>query len=128
MLVALLLGLLALPAAAETPGPLVAFNAGLNGGRVTLVTVAPDGTLRNLTPGDDPATADMDPSWSPDGTRIAFDSRRDGHVLPEIYVMNADGSDQRRLTTDLARPKLKPQRPHITQYWSERRQRKACHP
>ena len=29
------------------------------------------------------------PSWSPDGTKIAFASRRDGQA--EIYVMNADG-------------------------------------
>ena len=27
--------------------------------------------------------------WSPDGTRIAFTSNRDGNT--EIYVMNADG-------------------------------------
>jgi TolB protein len=36
------------------------------------------------------------PVWSPDGTRIAFCSSRDGN--PEIYVMNADGSNVRRLT------------------------------
>ncbi|HET7274341.1 MAG TPA: Ig-like domain-containing protein [Longimicrobiaceae bacterium] len=34
--------------------------------------------------------------WSPDGTRIAFDSFRDGNY--EIYVMNADGSGETRLT------------------------------
>ncbi len=36
------------------------------------------------------------PVWSPDGTRIAFDSDRDDNR--EIYVMKADGSEQTRLT------------------------------
>ena len=36
------------------------------------------------------------PVWSPDGRRIAYLSRRDG--TKEIYVVNADGSGQRRLT------------------------------
>lgn len=40
--------------------------------------------------------SDFYPSWSPDGTRIAFTSNRDGDF--EIYVMNADGSAQTRLT------------------------------
>ena len=39
---------------------------------------------------------DIRPSWSPDGTRIAFTSNRDGNY--EIYVMNADGTGQRRVT------------------------------
>jgi Tol biopolymer transport system component len=43
---------------------------------------------------------DFDPSWSPDGTRIAFRSERSGHE--EIWVMNADGSDQRRLADGLS--------------------------
>jgi TolB protein len=34
--------------------------------------------------------------WSPDGSRIAFTSRRDGN--DELYVMDADGSNQTRLT------------------------------
>jgi TolB protein len=37
------------------------------------------------------------PVFSPDGRQIAFMSGRDGN--PEIYVMNADGSNLRRLTT-----------------------------
>lgn len=36
------------------------------------------------------------PAWSPDGKRIAFASNRDGNN--EIYLMNADGSHQQRLT------------------------------
>ena len=44
--------------------------------------------------------SDSDPSWSPDGRRIAFVSHRDGNY--EIYVMNADGSGQTRLTHNSA--------------------------
>jgi Tol biopolymer transport system component len=49
---------------------------------------------------------DNDPAWSPDGARIAFSSTRDGGgpammgIPAEIYVMNADGSDPTRLTSD----------------------------
>lgn len=39
---------------------------------------------------------DADPSFSPDGDQIAFASLRDGNA--EIYLMNADGTNVRRLT------------------------------
>jgi Tol biopolymer transport system component len=52
--------------------------------------------VRNLTEAS--ASGEFDPAWSPDGTKIAFASDRDGN--PEIYVMNADGSDATRLTND----------------------------
>ena len=51
-----------------------------------------DGVLDTLTKSGN----DYLPVYSPDGTRIAFMSARDGNA--EIYVMNADGSNQRRLT------------------------------
>ena len=38
---------------------------------------------------------DMFSAWSPDGTKIAFTSDRDGNF--EIYVMNADGTNPTRL-------------------------------
>ena len=42
---------------------------------------------------------DWDPSWSPDGKRIAFSSDRKGDFANyEIYVMDTDGGNQRRLT------------------------------
>jgi Tol biopolymer transport system component len=41
-----------------------------------------------------------DPAWSPDGARIAFASARAGSF--DIYVMNADGTGTRRLTSTSA--------------------------
>ena len=43
---------------------------------------------------------DEDPAWSPDGSRIAFATTREGTFF--IYVMNADGTDARRLATGSA--------------------------
>jgi TolB protein len=40
---------------------------------------------------------DKRPAWSPDGSRVVFESPRDGG-LPDIYVMDADGSNTVRLT------------------------------
>src|SRR5881628_1319014 len=44
---------------------------------------------------DDTAVA-TEPAFSPDGSRIAFTSTRDGQ--PEIYIMDADGTSAGRLT------------------------------
>jgi len=43
---------------------------------------------------------DVNPSWSPDGRKILFDSERDGNQ--EVYVMDADGGNQIRLTRNNA--------------------------
>ena len=64
-----------------------------------------DGTgQRNLTR---TAARDEDPAWSPDGRRIAFARKvpwgpRGVGGQSEIFVMNADGSGQRRLTRNLS--------------------------
>ena len=44
--------------------------------------------------------ADWHPSWSPEGGRIVFCSKRDGGVTAEIYVMDADGGNPQRLTNN----------------------------
>lgn len=47
---------------------------------------------------------DRNPSWSPDGSQIAFESGRDNQMMTyvnhDIYVMSADGSTVKRLTDD----------------------------
>lgn len=59
-----------------------------------IFVVAADGSaLRRLTNNH---LSDRQPTWSPDGRRIAFASARTG--LFQIYAMAADGSRQRRLS------------------------------
>jgi Tol biopolymer transport system component len=41
---------------------------------------------------------DVSPKWSPDGSKIAFSSERDSKL--QIYVMNANGSEEIQLTFD----------------------------
>jgi hypothetical protein len=54
----------------------------------------PDGSSRTRLTNN--SALDQQPAWSPDGTKLAFVSFRDGNG--EIYAMNADGSGQTNLT------------------------------
>ena len=54
------------------------------------------GSPRRLT---EDATGGRSPSWSADGTRIAFASARNAQSTFDIYLMNADGSEPLQLTT-----------------------------
>ena len=46
--------------------------------------------------GQEEGSGDWGAAWSPDGTRVAFVSIRDGN--PAVYVMAADRSDQKNIT------------------------------
>jgi len=43
---------------------------------------------------------DRDPRWSPDGTRLAFVSEREGKKKGQLYVMPADGGEPTRLSDE----------------------------
>ncbi len=62
------------------------------------IEVGPDNKpvkILNLTDGD--TTDSVLPAWSPDGTQIAFQSKRGGGDY-QIHVMKADGSEKRMVT------------------------------
>ena len=86
----------------ERPMGILAFYSDRDG-NLEIYTIKTDGSdLTRLT--NDPAFDDS-PAISPDGTQIAFLTARHDpspnfpNLKYEIYVMNIDGSDLRRLTT-----------------------------
>jgi Tol biopolymer transport system component len=74
----------------------IAFSAGPHPHEDVYVVNADGSGLRRLT--DDP-DAEFDPSWSPDGRRIAYRHEGGGgDSTAEIYVMHANGLQKRNLT------------------------------
>ncbi len=59
------------------------------------MVAADGGPPRRLTSGD---KRDRAPRWSPDGTRLAFVSERQGQKRPQLYIMPIDGGESVRLT------------------------------
>jgi|SRR4030095_6984943 Tol biopolymer transport system component len=85
----------------DAPTARIAF-ASERDGNWEIFIINADGTgLANLTnnPADEPVQTENDAGfdWSPNGSHIVFTSDRDDGN-PEIYVMNADGSAQTRVT------------------------------
>jgi Tol biopolymer transport system component len=70
-------------------------------GDLDIHLVREDGSgVRALTAND---VGERQPAWSPDGRLIAF-TRGRGRTASDVYVMNADGSAQRRLVLDASAP------------------------
>ena len=68
-------------------------------GRIQIINA--DGTnVVTVTSNDvTPQSFNLDPSWSPDGSKFVFTSNRSGSGKAEIWMANADGSGLVRLTT-----------------------------
>ena len=69
-------------------------------GNTDIYVMNPDGSEQTRLTTN--AGLDVSPAWTPDGSKIAFASDRDGTGSTEIYVMNADGSEPTRRTTNAA--------------------------
>lgn len=67
------------------------------GQNLQVFVINADGTGLTLVTGDDPGGTAF-PSLSPDGSKVAFVSSRDGN--PEIYVKDLETQEQIRLTDD----------------------------
>jgi len=59
-----------------------------------------DSSSMNLINVTKTSSEDLCPTWSPDGTKIAFQSTREPHNLSSIYLMDADGTNVKCLTPE----------------------------
>lgn len=79
-------------------GPWIAFQRQAPGGADGIFLVKPDGTdLHQLVP--DLPGEEIHPDWAPDGTRIAFVNRAPGTDASSLWVVNADGSEPRKVAS-----------------------------
>lgn len=83
-------------------GSKIAYSSTAAGAHLDIWVMNADGSGKvNLTPLPDSTEsgeAGVEPTWSPDGSRIAYGYQGD------VWVMNADGSAKANLTHDLALP------------------------
>jgi len=94
-------------------GTKLAFSSNRSGNK-EIYTINSDGSdLKQLTKS---AGADEYPSWSPDGSQIVFTSDR-RKPLKAVFVMNADGSNQREL---LDKPLSTKKHQNLVPHWSPR--------
>ena len=63
---------------------------------VQVLAAALSSVLAAQSPATTPVFLNINPSWSPDGRQLVFQSERTGRTA--LYVINADGTGVRRLT------------------------------
>ena len=80
-------------------GQRIVFTSNRDGDYEIFTVDADGGNLVQRTFNTNP---DTDPDWSPDGSSITFTSMRLGDLFQSTWVMNADGSGQRRLSAPAA--------------------------
>lgn len=98
-----------LPPVPQSGSTKIVFSSNRDGSNTQLYSMNHDGSgVTRLT---NSAANDDNPRWSPNGAKILFQSDRDapppagedpGPAKKDVYVMNADGTGQTRLTTDAA--------------------------
>ena len=107
-------------------GKQIAFASRRDGNIDIYVIDADGGNEQRLT--ENPLY-DYSPSWSPDSERIVFTARRAGHfkkdfdLTTEIYVMDADGGNEQKLTENRRNdysPSWSPDGKRIV-FWSDRK-------
>lgn len=79
-------------------GKRLLFGAGGTG----ILTVNPDGSGLRKIMGDRLGADTLAALWAPDGERIAWTAKFEGGAGSEIFVMNADGSELKKITEPLA--------------------------
>jgi Tol biopolymer transport system component len=74
-------------------------------GNFEIFTMATDGSdVTQVTNTEDEygqgAVQSFNPTWSPVGLQVAFDGYRGLYEASEVYIIDVDGTDERRLTSN----------------------------